>query len=182
MADFLYTTTQLSTEKLKEFNEYHEKEFENKRIKTRRIINYKYTDDNKPEFLNNILSYAADLLISNLGVTNLDLYKNVVEFHQLNLFADSKIKTFSWHRDVGIIYPFLTTYTVIFYLRKDKTVKGGNLNIRPYNKVLWFNQKSVEIPVFNSQVIMFDGSMEHKPQSSSGFGCRDAIVVFFHKL
>ena len=53
--------------------------------------------------------------------------------------------------------------------------------IRPYIQRLSFKPKSEVINVSNGKVMMFDGSMEHKPCKSSGFGCRDIIVVFFHK-
>jgi hypothetical protein len=181
MNTFKYTTISLSDDKLLEFQEYHEKEFEHKRKYTKTVCRYNYYDKQKPLYLHNIIEYAAELLTTELGITNFVKDKNVVEFHQINLFGESDISSFKWHQDIGIIYPFKTTYTVIFYLRKDSTVKGGDLQIRPYIQRFCFKVKKEVIEVSNGKVMMFDGSMEHKPCKSSGFGCRDIIVVFFHK-
>lgn len=183
MATYKYTTSTLSDNKLIEFQGYHNDVFKNKRLYTRNFYNFRFnlSKDKKPDSLSNIIEYAAELLTTELGITNFVKDKNVVEFHQINLFGENEISSFKWHQDIGIIYPFKTTYTVIFYLRKDSTVKGGDLQIRPYIQRLSFKPKSEVINVSNGKVMMFDGSMEHKPCKSSGFGCRDIIVVFFHK-
>jgi len=183
MAKFKYDCSELSSDKLTEFQEYHEDVFKNKRKHTRDLFRFRFSlsEDKKPDCLPNIIDYAADLLTDKLGVTNFNKNKNVVEFHQINLFGDNKISSFKWHQDIGIIYPFMSTYTVIFYLRKDKTVNGGNLHIRPYIQTFCFKPKSELVDISNGKIFMFDGAMEHKPEVSSGFGCRDIIVVFFHR-
>jgi hypothetical protein len=182
MAKYNYTTDMLSDDKLSEFESYHEKEFNNKRRYVKTLCRYSYYDKKKPDYLPNIIDYAAEMLSSKLGVSNFNKDETVVEFHQINLFGDSDISFFRWHQDIGIIHAFKTTYTVIFYLRKDITVKGGNLYIRPYEKKLLSKSISEEIKVSKGKIIAFDGAMEHKPEKTAGFGCRDIIVVFFDKL
>ena len=56
--------------------------------------------------------------------------KLVFEFHRRNYlsFGDKKTphEDFLWHIDDMSVTPF-KVYSIIFYLRKDSTIKGGNL-------------------------------------------------------
>lgn len=118
-------------------------------------------------------------LLRDCGITNLSDTKWKVEYHQRNCFGKEKQKMFQWHTDYAIISPFYNVYTVIFYIRKDKTVHGGNFKCMPPDSI-WSNKKE-EINIEEGDILMFDGSMVHRAQEAYGFGCRDAIVVFINK-
>ena len=100
----------------------------------------------------------------------------LIEFHQTNCF-EYKNKTqsyFEWHTDDEAPVSF-KVYTVIIYLRKDPTVRGGNFEykIDGINHVHNVNA---------GDCLIFRGDMYHNPQPSWGFGCRDAIVGFIKRL
>ena len=58
---------------------------------------------------------------------NYDLSQYYIEFHQRNCGFEKKYKrTFPWHEDNYGAVNF-KVYTVIYYIRKDHTIKGGNL-------------------------------------------------------
>ena len=97
-----------------------------------------------------------------------------IDFHQRNCFGAKKKETFSWHKDDNSVGPF-KTYTFIFYLRKDRTVHGGNLLYKE-NK-----QEKTHI-VLPKTMLHFKGDLSHCPEPCSGFGCRDVVVVFIPKL
>lgn len=178
---YKYTTRTLTPGKLEYLQEKHNEVFRNKRNKTQDIIRFRFNNKTKPEFLSYIINYAADLLETELNITNFVKGKYMVEFHQANLFANENIKSFNWHQDISVIYPLKIPYTVLFYLRKDRTVKGGNLLIRPNITKFWPNKQNKFIPIKAGTIVIMDGEMEHKPEPASGSGCRDIIAVFFHK-
>ena len=94
-----------------------------------------------------------------------------IDFHRYNLFGEEHTSTFTWHKDdYGA-----TNYevnTAILYLRKDMTIRGGNLLIKGQNKV----------NIGENMVVLMDGRVIHKPEDLKGFGCRDSIVVKFQRV
>ena len=117
-----------------------------------------------------ILSMAKRVLDS-ANKTDYDLSKWFVEFQQRNCGFEKKVKrTFDWHRDDYAAVGF-KVYTVIFYLRKDKTIKGGNLEYEIDN------EKYIQ-EIESGDILCFDGDLIHRPEICSGMGCRDSIVVF----
>ena len=62
------------------------------------------------------------------------IYQNTIEFHQRNCGFEKKYKrTFPWHEDDYGAVNF-KVYTIIYYIRKDHTIKGGNLEYKFKNK------------------------------------------------
>ena len=65
-------------------------------------------------------------------------------------------------------------HTVIFYLRKDITVGGGDFE---YKK----NGEKIIQKIESKSILQFCGNLSHRPQETWGFGCRDIIVVFIKR-
>ena len=63
---------------------------------------------------------------------------------------------------------------LIFYLRKDHTLKGGNLLYK-------LNGKDCVQTIKTGDILQFKGDIEHCPEPVTGFGCRDIIVVFIKR-
>ena len=79
-------------------------------------------------------------------------------------------RTFDWHNDdYGVVN--YNVYTIIYYIRKDNTIKGGNL------EYIFENKNYIE-QIENGRILCFDGNLKHRPEICSGIGCRDSIVVF----
>ena len=133
-------------------------------------IAYYSTSNSEDGIAESILSMAKRVLDS-ANKTNYDLSKWFVEFQQRNCGFEKKIKrTFDWHRDDYAAVGF-KVYTLIFYLRKDKTIKGGNLEYEIDNG------KYIQ-EIESGDVLCFDGDLRHRPEICAGMGCRDSIVVF----
>lgn len=110
-------------------------------------------------------------LLDMFNKTKYDLSHYYIEFHQRNCGFEKKCKrTFDWHKDdyAAVNYK---VYTIIYYIRKDKTIKGGNLEYI-------FENKNYIQQIENGQILCFDGNLKHRPEICSGIGCRDSIVVF----
>ena len=125
------------------------------------------------ELVKPILDKALNILKEN-NIYNIDPTKYCVEFQQRNCgFEKKKYKWSAWHYDdYGSVN--YKVHTIIFYLRKDKTVRGGNLEYKLNNKLFTHYVKLGDI-------VQFSGDIYHKPQPTSGFGCRDIIVVFIKR-
>ena len=107
--------------------------------------------------------------------TNYDLSQYYIEFHQRNCGFEQKCKrTFPWHEDDYGAVNF-KVYTIIYYIRKDHTIKGGNLEYKLKNKNYIQQIKA-------GQILCFNGNLQHRPEICSGIGCRDSIVVFVKSL
>ena len=157
------------------FIKFHDKAFK----KEKRIKNFEqkeYLSYNTFEY-NEIINYAKQLLKNN----NIKFKENEfkLEFHRINCGGSLYgVKNFGWHTDKNIISPLHSTYTVIFYLRKDSGIKGGNFLYRTYN---WLLSEKHIIEINEKDCLYFDGKIEHRAEQCNGFGCRDSIVVFFNR-
>lgn len=143
-----------------------------------------FNEKNKrfPDIICLPLHLKAISLLNNLGYTDFDPKCVTFEFHRRNYsnFGKNKkkFKDFSWHYDDYNVAPF-KLYTLIFYLRKDITVKGGNLL---YDLEESKSSNSRVLEVSEGKVAIFSGDIYHTPEPSSGFGCRDSIVIFVKRL
>lgn len=101
-----------------------------------------------------------------------------IDFHRYNLSGKKYSSELDWHEDDygATNYP---VSTVILYLRKDITLKGGNLLIRDGNFLF---PNIYQIPIFENKMVLIDGRITHKPEDLDGKGCRDSIVVQFKRL
>ena len=113
----------------------------------------------------------AERILKGNNISNYDISKYVVEFHQRNCgFEKKKYQWSGWHRDDRGARDF-NCYSLLFYLRKDRGIKGGDLEYKD-------NQTIKKHIVYSGDVLQFRGDLLHRPEATSGFGCRDIIVVF----
>ena len=125
------------------------------------------------EFISPIINKTVEIL-NYFNKNNYDISNYFIEFQQRNCgFEKKKYEVFSWHKD-NYTTLLCKVYTVIFYLRKDKTIINGNLK---YIK----NGKVITEEIKEKKILCFNGSLKHKPEICEGFGCRDIIVVFIKK-
>ena len=124
--------------------------------------------------------YLANLANEYLENCGLKQNKNyfMIEYWRHRLFGENKSHTFSKHRDsFGALNDEVNT--CIFYLRKDKTFIGGDLEI--FGKGDLFTTKVIQTIKPNLNILCFDGDVYHKVTDFSGFGIRDCIVIQFGK-
>jgi len=110
-------------------------------------------------------------LLDMFNKTNYDLSRYYIEFQQRNCGFETKSKrTFPWHEDdYGAVN--YKVHTIIYYIRKDSTIEGGNLEYTLENT-------NYIQEIKNGQILCFDGNLKHRPEICFGIGCRDSIVVF----
>lgn len=120
-----------------------------------------------------VLDKAISVLKQN-NITDFDAKFYSLEFHQRNCgFEKKPYQLFSWHQDDGGATSY-RVHTVIFYIRKDIAVKDGNLEYK-------IGKDKFTHIVKEADILSFKGDIQHKPQPTSGFGCRDIIVCFIKR-
>lgn len=120
-----------------------------------------------------IIERAIHCLTSN-GIDNFDEKKWCIDFHQRNCgFEKKKYQWSAWHKDDHAVIQ-CNVHTVIFYLRKDITVGGGDFEYKDGDKKYIHKVES-------KSILQFCGNLKHRPQETWGFGCRDIIVVFIKR-
>lgn len=116
-----------------------------------------------------LVATVANILTAN-GF-HIDSRNYHVDFHRYNLFGKKHSSALTWHEDDYGATSYKVN-TVVLYLRKDKTIRGGNLLVKGANKVM----------IEENTIVMMDGRLVHKPEDLEGFGCRDSIVVQFKRV
>jgi len=164
----------LSLQELEQFTSIHNQfipirknKFEQKEISS-------HGRNNKKIIMIGPILKKAFQILTNYGITNFDKSEFHLECHQRNCgFEKQKHQWSHWHTDDNgaVKYP---VYTIIFYLRKDRTIKGGNLDYKIDKKVKTHIVESGDI-------VQFRGDLKHMPQSTDGFGCRDIVVLFIKR-
>ena len=126
---------------------------------------------------------VSDVLTS-IGVAELiesytafEMDKFPADHELINLSPDMSIlereNPFAWHQDdYGAVN--YKVNTIIYYLRKDKTIRNGNLKYK-------INDIEATHIVKKGDILCFRGDLWHYPETSTGFGCRDIIVVFIKR-
>lgn len=121
------------------------------------------------ESIEQLVATVATILTTN-GF-NIDSSKYDIGFHRYNLFGKKCSTPFAWHEDDYGSTDYEVN-TAVLYLRKDKTIRGGNLLVKGANKVM----------IEENTIVLMDGRLVHKPEDLNGFGCRDSIVVQFPRV
>ena len=121
------------------------------------------------ESIEQLVATMANILTAN-GF-HIDSRNYHVDFHRYNLFGKKHSSALTWHEDDYGATSYKVN-TVVLYLRKDKTIRGGNLLVKGANKVM----------IEENTIVMMDGRLVHKPEDLEGFGCRDSIVVQFKRV
>lgn len=165
-------TSLLTSEEIQEFQKIHD-HFIPKRKKafqTKWVKGKKASKMSKP-----IFDKALSVLEEN-NITNINKKHSYMEFHKRNSGFEKKDfgTWFEWHKDDYGAVPW-KCYSVIFYLRKDHTLKGGNL---------LYKLDGVEhtAPISTGAILQFKGDINHCPEPTTGFGCRDIVVVFIKRV
>ncbi len=116
---------------------------------------------------NEILNDSIKMLKNNGYKFDPSIY--YIELQRYNVNNKTKPR-YDWHvDDDGPIKG--NVISLIYYLRKDDTIKGGDL--------AFFRKK---IKVNENMVITFKGNKYHRATDMSGYGVRDSIVVMFKRL
>jgi len=142
-----------------------------KHFQIKSITNHNSSQNKK--LIEPILDISIKIL-NNFNKIKYDKNEYYIEFQQRNCSYENIVHPFTWHKDDYSAVSW-RTYTVIFYIRKDSTIKNGDL------KYIINDNEYIKI-INTGNILCFDGDILHKPQNSYGFGCRDTIVVFFKKL
>ena len=121
------------------------------------------------ESIEQLVATVAKILTAN-GF-HIDSSKYDLDFHRYNLFGKKHSTPFAWHEDDYGSTGYEVN-TAVLYLRKDKTIKGGDLLVKGANKVI----------IEENTIVLMDGRLVHKPEDLAGFGCRDSIVVQFPRV
>jgi hypothetical protein len=136
----------------------------------RNFKKYKVYDD-----LLMLINNTKKLLRSN-KIRNFNENKFYVEFQRANLPELNNINTrkFDLHFDDygAVSYP---VWTVIYYIRKDNGIKGGNFEYRPN----FYKFEIKKIKLNECSILIFPGNIYHSAEKMSGFGCRDLILIQF---
>ena len=121
------------------------------------------------ELIEQLVAIVANILTTN-GF-HIDSSKYDIDFHRYNLFGKKHSTPFAWHEDDYGSTGYQVN-TAVLYLRKDNTVRGGDLLVKGANKVI----------IEENMIVLMDGRLIHKPEDLDGFGCRDSIVVQFPRV
>ena len=129
LSDTLYEILLKSQEQV--FQKKRKKYFDTKGFTEKSFENNKNIElhQNIKDILAHCSRYLQSKEIDNYGQNHY-----FIDFHQRNCFGDKKKDTFSWHKDDNSVGPF-KTYSFIFYLRKDKTIVGGDLEYKITNSI-----------------------------------------------
>lgn len=127
--------------------------------------------------------FIRDLAIHYLANSGLEVnpHKFMIEFWRYRCFGDKLGAALPRHKDsYGIM--LCPINTCIFYIRKDPTLRGGNLNIydrAPIGRILIKPREIIESTC--NKIVCMNGDIVHSITPFQGFGIRDAIVVQFEK-
>ena len=163
--------SELTCEEIINFQKVHD-EFISKRKKEFQSFMIKKSKQKEKTLF--ILNKAFEILKEN-DISDINKKCYYMEFHKRNSGFVKKDygKWFIWHEDDKSAVPW-NCYTVIFYLRKDKTLIGGDLEYKIKDKIH-------TVPIKSGTILQFKGDIRHCPQPTSGSGCRDIIVVFIKR-
>jgi len=139
------------TTKIHEYAEYHE------------VLN-----DIEENILEKIIKKTANFVQEKKFVINPSKY--YVEFHEYHV--NGRLEPFfDFHKDDNGGVSF-NTVTCIYYLVKDISIKGGDLEFE--------NDRTIKI--VSNMLVIFDGNLSHRPTIMNGKGLRKSIVIQFERL
>jgi len=137
------------------------------------------------EYITQIIKKALRILEFR-GVTTEDIDEKTfhLEFQQRNCSEtyDEQYSWIDWHRDDYTAIPH-RVYTVLFYVRVDRGVKGGELQhtIGASDPVHVRRDSIIKYQPVTGDVLTFPGDLLHYPTPTWGFGCRDVIAFFIKR-
>jgi len=123
-----------------------------------------------------IIQVCENILTTNKISFNKDVW--YLDLIRYNLSNEKNVDSgLCWHNE-NVNYSF-PSISVLIYLRKDKTIQGGDLRYKDTKK----EKRKIAISACNDNctIIIMDGNIYHKPENCSGFGKRELINVSFEK-
>ena len=123
--------------------------------------------------INPYIYFIIELASLILNENNIKYFKNEwdIDIIQYNLSGEIDVdSTLALHKEDDNGYNMVS---VLFYLRKDNTLIGGNLIYIDKDK----NKQTIIIN--NETTIIMDGRVYHQPELCSGCGYRQTIIVGF---
>lgn len=168
----------LSFKENEKFQLVHYNVHNRKRVNINSRICYNEKDNKHYHKFKDIVDKSYNI-IKELNINNLvfNPKKYTIEFIQRNHF-DGFWKTanpLAWHKD-DYGATARKVFTIIYYVRKDKTVRGGDLE---YLDCKGTRKKHF---VKERDILCFSGDVYHNSTDSEGFGCRDIIVFQYERL
>ncbi len=101
---------------------------------------------------------------------NINSSQYYIEFHKYSVNGKTKA-FFNFHKDDRGAVQY-NTITCIYYLQKDETINGGDLEFK----------KEGTISIKSNMLVMFSGNLTHRPTTMNGIGIRKSIVIQFERL
>ncbi len=136
--------------------------------------NYKY-NKSKNMYIKNTNKDMHELIQNTIKIIDQHYFdinplRYYIEFHKY--IVDGKIKPFfDFHQDDHGAVNY-KTITCIYYLQKDITINGGDLEFKKHGII---NIKS-------NMLVIFSGHLTHRPTIMNGNGIRKSIVIQFQRL
>ncbi len=128
----------------------------------------KIVTTNSQENIKNLILNTQKIVTDNNFKINPSNY--YVEFHKYIVNGKTK-PFFDFHEDDGGVTSFKTV-TCIYYLEKDNTIEGGNLEIK--------NETIINID--SNMLVIFNGNLTHRVTMMNGHGIRKCIVIQFERV
>ena len=123
-----------------------------------------------------IIERSTEILMM-LGLYKFNKNKFVIDFHQVNSteIKKEKYNWSVWHEDDFQVtnYP---VWTIIYYIRKDKGIRGGNILFSDIK-----NNKINNITLEEGDILVYKGNIFHKPKEIWGIGYTDTIKCFIER-
>ena len=123
-----------------------------------------------------IIQVCENILTTNNITFNKDIW--YIDLIRYNLSGEKNVDSgLCWHNE-NVNYSF-PSISVLMYLRKEKTIQGGDLRYKDTKK----EKRKIAISACNDNctIIIMDGNIYHKPENCSGFGKRELIIASFEK-
>ena len=149
---------------IKEFNSY-----------THFFRNDYFYGDNNEEIIYSIADIASnELELYGFKHDKTKWYMDIIKYNLNNSNGKSNGigSGLDWHCEND---NYDNLITILFYLRKDETLIGGDLLYKDKND----NIKKIIIK--SGLMVIMDGNLMHLPEYCSGTGIRSTIIVSFHK-
>mgnify|MGYP000645644378 CR=1 FL=1 len=166
--------SQLNDSEIELFTSIHNTYLPNRK-KNFDLKSVSFYDNFKSKVMIESIIEKTEKILDSFDKTNYDSSTYHIEFQQRNCgFQKKQKRTFDWHEDDYGAVDY-KVHTVIYYIRKDNTIKGGSLEYR-------FNNQIYKQQINSGTILCFEGNIKHRPDICSGIGCRDIIVVFLKRI
>jgi len=133
---------------------------------------------NPTKEFSSLLEHTLALLKSYNFSCNIDRW--FIEGQRYHSTGRGVITPLAWHLDDGGAWSENYVATVIYYLKKDPELSGGNLKYNLGNNDPDMDYTSREYPkiiVASGNTVLMNGDLWHCPENISGYGDRELLVI-----